>query len=211
MPTTATTESADREDESRSREDSLRAATYALLGRLLSAPPDGSLLDRLGDAGDGRADALSADALSEAWSALAHASGAARPTVIDDEFHGLFIGLGRGELVPYASWYMTGFLMERPLGELRRDLAQLGIERAESVREPEDHAAALCQVMALLIDDPAYGSEQERDFYSRHIEPWMKRFFGDLESAEGAVFYRQVGRLGRHFIELEEQSQPMSV
>jgi TorA maturation chaperone TorD len=206
--TTATTESADRKDESRSCEDSFRAATYALLGRLLSAPPDGPMLKRLGDAGGGEGHA---DALAEAWSALALASGSARPSAIDDEFHGLFIGLGRGELVPYASWYMTGFLMERPLGNLRRDLAELGIERAESVREPEDHAGALCQVMALLIDDPAYGPEQEREFYARHIEPWMKRFFGDLESAEGAVFYKQVGCLGRHFIELEEQSQSMSV
>lgn len=208
MLTTATPESAGQEEQTVGREDLLRAGTYALLGNLLSAPPDTAMLNRLRaveteDSGQ--------DPLAVAWAALALSANASQVGAIDDEFHQLFIGLGRGELVPYASWYMTGFLMERPLGELRRDLLELGIERNESVREPEDHAAALCQIMALLIGDPAYSRAQEHAFYKRHIEPWMSRFFTDLESAKGAVFYQMVGRLGRHFIDLEEQSQGMSV
>jgi TorA maturation chaperone TorD len=208
MLTTATPESAEPEDQTTVHEDTLRAATYALLGTLLSAPPDVAMLDRLRAA---NTEYGGQDPLAAAWATLALSASRSQVPAIDDEFHQLFIGLGRGELVPYASWYMTGFLMERPLGELRRELAELGIERNDSVREPEDHAAALCQIMALLIDDPAYSRSQEHGFYERHIEPWMSRFFTDLESAKGAVFYHVVGRLGRHFMDLEKQSQGMSI
>ena len=208
MLTTATPESADPDKHTTGHEDLLRAATYSLLGNLLSAPPDTVMVDRLRAA---ETEYSGQDPLAGAWAALALSANRSQVGAIDDEFHQLFIGLGRGEVVPYASWYMTGFLMERPLGELRRDLAELGIERNESVREPEDHAAALCQIMALLIDDPAYSRAQEHGFYERHIEPWMSRFFTDLESAKGAVFYQMVGRLGRHFMDLEKQSQGMSV
>ena len=72
---------------------------------------------------------------------------------------GLTLEIGRGELVPFASYYRTGFLNEKPLAKLRGDMARLGIARAESVKEPEDHIAALCEMMAGLITG-AFGAPQ---------------------------------------------------
>lgn len=131
---------------------------------------------------------------------------------LSDEYHELFYGLGRGELVPYGSFYMTGFLHERPLADLRRDLGVLGIERAEGVKEPEDHIAALFDVMAGGISGEfggAFSLVEQRKFFSRHIEPWAKKFFSDLAGAQSAVMYRPVGLLGSLFIELERQALQM--
>ena len=143
---------------------------------------------------------------------LADAAARGTPGVLGDEYLALFIGLGRGEVVPYGSWYMTGFLMEQPLARLRSDLAELGIERQEGVREPEDHAAALCDAMALLIsgDDPAPVALQSR-FFARHMEPWMGKFFRDLQQAPSARFYRAVGQLGEQFMDVETRAFGMSI
>ena len=124
---------------------------------------------------------------------------------LSDEYQALFVGVGRGELVPYGSWYMTGFLMEKPLGELRRDLARLGIERQQQVREPEDHAAALCEVMALLISDPDFAEDEQAPFFKRHVGAWMGTFFRDLEKAKAAEFYRPVGHFGYAFLDVEQR------
>jgi TorA maturation chaperone TorD len=179
-----------------------RARVYALLGLLLARPADAGLLGRIGAlGGDGTR-------LGEALDALAAAAREARAETVEREFHDLFIGLGRGELLPYASYYLTGFLHERPLAKLRGDLAALGITRAEGVAEPEDHIAMLCEVMAGLIEgslgDGAPG--QDRRFFERHLGPWAERFFGDLEEARAARFYRAVGRLGRAFIAIETEA-----
>lgn len=185
--------------------DELRSRVYALLGNLLAGPPRAGLLERLsGIEGD-----ASGDVLARAWHCLGAAARQADIKTLDDEYHDLFIGLARGELVPYASWYQTGLLMEQPLADLRDDLQQLGVERRNSVSEPEDHAAALCQVMALLIQNHTDGSQAVADyaaqqaFVARHLAPWIKRFFRDLEAAESADFYRSVARLGHAFIDFE--------
>ncbi len=129
---------------------------------------------------------------------------AATVSELDDEFHDLFIGLGRGEVVPYASWYLTGFLMEKPLAALRHTLGHLGIERQAHVYEPEDHAAALCETMAVLIcNADEFGFDNQCEFFRRHVEPWMGRFFGDLQQSKSARFYRVVGQLGEHFVDFE--------
>jgi TorA maturation chaperone TorD len=178
--------------------DAERARLFALLGRLMGGPPDAALLARLkllrGGAGE----------LGEAYGALGAAAAATTPEAADREYFKLFIGVGRGELLPYASYYLTGFLHERPLADLRGDLARLGIERAEGVAEPEDHIAFLCETHAGLIagafaPDPA----EAAPFFTRHIAPWAARLFADLEAAEGAGFYRAVGRLGRTAMEIE--------
>ncbi len=156
------------------------------------------------------------DELLLSMSSLGLAAQSSDISAIDDEYHVLFVGLGRGELVPYGSWYLTGFLMEQPLSILRDDLKALGYERDESVVEPEDHVAALCEMMALLITESA-GSDQKENqsenigkdetqviFFEKHIEPWMGRFFKDLSEAESAVFYRAVGRFGTAFINFEK-------
>lgn len=172
-----------------------RANLYALLGHLLGGVPEPALLARLA--------ALPADEtpLGRALAALGAAARAARPEALEREFHDLFIGLGRGELLPYASYYLTGFLHERPLAELRADLKRLGISRAAGVPEPEDHIAFLCEVMAGLLRG---GVPEEADaLFQRHIRPWAMRCFADLCVAQAAVFYRMVGELGRALMDVE--------
>ena len=188
-------------------EEVLRAQTYALLARLLARPADGGMLSALASMeGD-------QTPLGAAFSALAAAARTAGPQTVADEHMVLFIGVGGSELTPYASYYLTGFLNEKPLAELRDDMARLGIARADDVRDPEDHIAALCEMMAGLITgafDAPVGLDLQRAFFDRHIAPWAPRFFADLETAPSAAFYRAVGTLGRRFLEVEGQAFAMA-
>lgn len=178
--------------------DAERARLFALLGRLLGHAPDAPLLARLKLLPPGPGE------LGEAYAALSAAAAATTAEAAEREFFDLFIGVGRGELLPYASYYLTGFLHERPLADLRGDLMRLGVEKAEGVAEPEDHIAFVCEVLAGLIAGAFAGEpEQANDFFTRHMRPWAGRFFADLEKAEMAGFYRAVGRLGRTVIEIE--------
>jgi TorA maturation chaperone TorD len=185
--------------------DQLRAAEYGLLSLLLGKAPDSDTLSRVatlkGDASD----------LGMAHVELAAAAASADDRVVSKEFFDLFIGLGRGELLPYASYYLTGFLHERPLARVREDLELLGIERAGISREPEDHIAVLLEVMSGLArgDFEADFSEQAR-FFDRHLKPWAGRMFADLEISQAAHFYRAVGRAGRVFMELESEAFALS-
>jgi TorA maturation chaperone TorD len=178
--------------------DVARAQEYALLAVLLSRAPDAEFLNRLASL---RGDA---SPLGVAHAALAQAASQTNADRLQREYFDLFIGLGRGELLPYGSYYLTGFLHERPLERLRQDLKELGIERAEGNVEPEDHAAILCEVMAGLADARlAAPAGSDRRIFERHLKPWIGRFFSDLERAEAADFYRPVGTLGRVFMEIE--------
>ena len=178
-----------------------RAQEYALLAALLARAPDAGLLERLAEL---RADA---SPLGVAHVALAQAASATTVERVEREYFNLFIGLGRGELLPYGSYYLTGFLHERPLARLRTDLATLGIERAEGQYEPEDHAAILCEIMAGLASG-RFGAKSGADqqIFEKHVAPWIGRFFADLERAEAADFYRQVGTLGRVFMDIEAEA-----
>ena len=202
-------------------DEQIRAGTYSLLAALLRSAPDQALLQRLQAIEAGPAETAT-DSIAGAWAALKQAAdrvdGEARDEGLDkslerlnDEYHELFIGLGRGELVPYGSWYLTGFLMEKPLSDLRQDLATLGIERQDGVREPEDHIAALCEVMALLISDPDVPFGVQRKFFETHLGPWVETFFLDLEQARAARFYRAVAHLGKNYINLEKRYLAMLV
>lgn len=182
--------------------DQLRSRIWSLIATLLRAPPTGAVLDDLAglEAGEG----VPEDELNAAWAALREAARNATPDALDDEFHDLFIGLGRGELVPYASYYRTGFLMDRPLVTLRRDLQTLGFRRQADTTEPEDHAAALAEVMAMLADpDTGQDASTQHLFFREHVDSWMQTLFLDLGTAKSADFYRAVGRLGGAFLELE--------
>ena len=181
--------------------ESLRSGTYRLLARLLAAAPDAGLLERLRTL----ATATPSDELGTAWTGLRQVAESVQSDRLALEFHEIFIGLGRGELVPYGSWYRSGFLMGKPLGELRRELAALGYVRGEEVREPEDHAAALCEVMALLVLDEEIPFQAQQRFFDTHVGSWLDAFFKDLEMAKSARFYRAVGRLGSAFITLERR------
>jgi TorA maturation chaperone TorD len=180
-----------------------RIDAYALLGSLLSQAPSQPLLNWL------QAIELNDDQQSgmrEAWSVLQLAAERADPEQVAEEYHQLFIGIGRGELLPYGSWYMTGFLMEQPLLILRQDLERLGFERDPEVREPEDHIAALCQVMAMLVNpDTGVDRSQQGQFFERHMAPWWSRFTEDLQASSTAHFYSAVGRFAELFFEQEAQ------
>ena len=181
--------------------DAGRAQEYALLATLLSAAPSAALLEQIAQ--------LKGDAtqLGRTHATLAEAASNAVPTEVAREYFDLFVGLGRGELLPYASYYLTGFLNERPLSRLRDDLAALGIERVGGNFEPEDHAATLCEIMAgfAAARFPAT-PEAQRAFFEKHVSRWIGRLFADLEKAENAKFYRSVGTLGRVFLEIESEA-----
>jgi TorA maturation chaperone TorD len=181
--------------------DTARAREYALLAALLARSPDAAMLQRLaGLAADGTP-------LGAAHAALADAASCTKPEDVEREYFDLFVGLGRGELLPYGSYYLTGFLHERPLARLRATLGRLGIERAPGQAEPEDHAAILCEIMAGLASREVPVPEgAERDLFEQHLSPWMGRFFADLERAKAARFYRAVGTLGRVFMEIETEA-----
>ncbi|MFP3873634.1 MAG: molecular chaperone [Thiohalophilus sp.] len=180
----------------------LRANTYSLLARLLRAVPDPALLGVLSRIESTDRERQSGFGLS--WHLLKLNADRARLPELDDEFHDLFIGLGHGEVIPYASWYRTGYLMDRPLARLRHDLRQLGIERQQQVSEPEDHIAALCEAMAMLIDSGS-DLDKQQAFYRNHLHGWLDRCFRDIEQAPSARFYKAVGQLGQHFVALEQR------
>jgi TorA maturation chaperone TorD len=184
--------------------DLLRAHEYDLLAVLLGRAPTRDVLDRLSE--------LKGDPspLGLAHMALGEAAAAADPDALQREFFDLFIGVGRGELLPYASYYLTGFLHERPLAGVRESLSALGIERADNIFEPEDHIAILCEVMAGLAAgrfEAEPGSD--RRFFERHLRSWAPRFFADLETAKSARFYQAVARVGGLFMDIEAEAFAM--
>lgn len=188
-------------------EQRYRCGAYSMLARLLRSTPDAQVMQQV--AGFAQVEPEQ-DEMALAMSMLGLAASTSTPDSVDDEFHALFIGLGRGELVPYASWYLTGYLMEKPLGRLRDDLAALGFQRQEGVTEPEDHVAALCEVMAVLIEEGSPLSRQAQ-FFESHMADWLAKFFADLSESNSAVFYKAVGRFGEAFTALEKRYFSMPV
>ncbi len=189
-------------------EDAYRAHVYALLASLLRAPPSRESLDVVaGIEGDDETDlgrCLRTLGVTAAKTTLAQAS---------DEYHILFIGLTRGELLPYASYYLTGFLHEKPLARLRGDMAKLGIERSEGIKEPEDHIAAVCEMMRGMITGE-FGAPvdlaRQQEFFDAHLGSWAPKFFQDLEAAKAASLYMPVGTIGRLFMAVERQAFAMA-
>lgn len=181
--------------------DRARAQEYSLLAALLARAPDAKLMDKLSKL---RGDA---SPLGIAHVELAEAAARVGADRAEREYFNLFIGVGRGELLPYGSYYLTGFLYERPLARLRDDLAKLGLERGEGNAEPEDHAAMLLEVMAGLAGGrfPAPAGA-DRELFEKHLKPWIGRFFADLERADAADFYRRVGAVGRVFVDIETEA-----
>ena len=181
-----------------------RAQQYALLAFLLQRAPDAATLAQLSRLQG------TPTPLGLAHIALADAAGAASAAQVQREFFELFIGVGRGELLPFASYYLTGFLQDRPLARLRGDLAQLGLARAENHHEPEDHLGTLCEIMSGFADGRfAVAAAQEKDFFGRFLLPWAPRFFADLEHAKAATFYKAVGSVGRVFMDIEAEAFAM--
>ncbi len=180
-----------------------RAGLYRLLAALLARAPDAALL--AATAGIAGPEGPFGDALRGLASAARNTTVAATK----QEYDTLFVGITHGELIPYASFYLTGFLYERPLARLREDMILLEIGLVDGRSDPEDHLATIFEVMSSLIDGaatPAQPIARQHDFFRRHIEPWAGRFFADLESAAAANFYRPLGTLGRLLVELEREA-----
>jgi TorA maturation chaperone TorD len=190
------------------QEDQARADMYALIARLYFAPPDAGLLADLASAG-----ALAPQAgnpLDIAWSNLVRAARVANADAIRNEFDMLFIGTGTPQVNPYASLYLAGFMMEKPLAALRSDLALLGLQRVPGVNELEDHLAALCETMRVLITGGHGRAPQsirsQKAFFEKHITPWYSACMDDVLSANGANFYQQVAIFTDAFFSIESQA-----
>lgn len=154
-----------------SENDQLRADIYQLLAALLRRQPSPELLHFLANL---EIDANEDNEMTKAWLSLQLAAQQFNSAQLEDEYFALFLGVGCGEILPYGSWFMTGSLMDKPLALLRQDLMQLGFEREDNVKEPEDHVAALCEVMGtLILEAPSY---RQLAFYQRHIGSWIGRF-----------------------------------
>ncbi|WP_415401028.1 TorD/DmsD family molecular chaperone [Tateyamaria sp. SN3-11] len=187
--------------------DRARADLYNFLGAMLASPPDDMMLTQTAG--------LSGDEteLGQAIGTLAKLARVTKPKAAESEFNKLFIGLGRGELLPFASYYLTGFLNEKPLALLRQDMLAKGMQRSETVFEPEDSIASLMEMMAAMIvgrfGAPADLATQKQ-FFNKHIGPWATHFFTDLEEAKNSVFFTPVGTVGRIFMSVEAEAFRMS-
>ncbi|MGI9364416.1 MAG: TorD/DmsD family molecular chaperone [Rhizobiaceae bacterium] len=187
-------------------EDQMRADVYALVGKLLFASPTKESLENL--------QSLSGDdsEMGRAFDTLSKLAASTDVGTVRREYDDLFIGMGRGELLPFCSYYLTGFLNEKPLAKLRNSMRELGIARNEDVKEPEDHIGSLFEMMAGLIVG-RYGEPLnlagQNEFFSAHIEPWAGHFFRDLESADSSRLYQPVGTIGRIFVEIETDAFSM--
>ncbi|RYG27408.1 MAG: molecular chaperone [Burkholderiales bacterium] len=189
-------------------EETARADLYGLLATLYSAPPSQDLIDTIASArseGDG--------VLQHAWAELVSACRTAQAEEVRDEYETLFIGVGKPEVMLYGSYYLSGFLMEKPLAALRTDLANLGLERDESVPETEDHIAMLCEVMRYLIASNDIGQDSlagQQAFFANHMQPWLIRLCDAIDAHPSARFYRAVTGLARSFFEVEMQAFDMA-
>lgn len=187
-------------------EDESRAAVYAMLAQLLSAPPAQSQLADLASLQGSETE------FGQAISKLSQAARSTSAAQEDDAYHDLFIGLTRGKLLPYGSYYLTGFLHEKPLARLRNTMAQLGIAASPDEKDPEDHIASVLDMMGGLIRGD-FGQPvpvaQQRIFFQEHVQSWAPYFFRDLEKVEDSELYAAIGTVGRVFLELEEAAFSM--
>ena len=187
-------------------EDRLRAEMYEFLAALLRQEPGDELLGLVaGLKGD-------SSSIGSASTVLATLATKIANDEIRDEYVRLFIGVGRGELLPYASYYVTGFVNDKPLAKLRNAMQVMGIERADGVKDPEDHIASLFDIMAGLIRgtfDAPNDLATQAAFFKTHIDPWAPLLMQDIEAAKSAVFYAPVGTIGRAFMEIESEAFDM--
>jgi len=179
----------------------IRADSYVMLASLLGQPPSENLLKVLQNL---QWDEPIPQRIDRALRALRQASHDYPLNALQDEYDKLFVGLGCGEMVPYASWYREKMTQSSPLASLRSDLILLGIVRQADSHESEDHAGALCECMALISQKPnEIPHATQARFFQQHVAPWMTTFFKDLESAKSVRFYRTVGIFGSRFLESE--------
>jgi TorA maturation chaperone TorD len=189
------------------REELARAEVYGLLASLYHAAPGAELFDQLRVA---PTEAPAAGAFLEAsWSEVVAATRRLSLERIADEYVALFGGVGKPEVFLYGSWFIAGFLNEKPLVDLREDLAGLGLERAPGVLETEDHVASLCEVMRYLIagDDAGVSNlASQRRFFDRHVRNWVDQLCDAIAAQPSADFYLAVANFTRDFMSVEAQA-----
>jgi TorA maturation chaperone TorD len=188
-------------------EDQARAGYYALLARLFYAGPDAGLLKAIADAGE-MAAGPGQSALAGAWNALALAARAMDAEAARLEYDQLFVGTGKAEVTPYASFYLTETGREKILVRLRAELIGLGLRRSERAAEPEDHISGLFDAMRYLIslgsDDAAL--QNQRDFFDRYIAGSYEDLCTAISATEKANFYKHVGRFTEAFLRVEDEA-----
>ncbi|MDK9756598.1 molecular chaperone [Vibrio sp. D173a] len=184
-------------DTQREQEQTLRTEIYLVLAALFRSAPSEEMIEFL----TSLEVEPSESAMQKAWIALQQAAKDSNREALEDEYQDLFIGIGRGEVMPFGSWHMTGAMMEKPLAEIRHDLELLGFERDENVKEPEDHIAALCEVMSMLTGEE---EDLQQAVFNKHIAPWFNSFTQQLENAESANFYKPAAQLCEAFLTLEQ-------
>ena len=189
-----------------SEEDVLRADMYDFLASLLRKEPSDELIEKVCQ--------LEGDEtpIGSACLTLAHLAKTMDNGLIRNEYVELFIGVGRGEILPFASYYLTGFLNDKPLANLRAEMSDIGIARAEDVKEPEDHIASLFDIMSGLIRGQfgrTFSIDEQAKFFNKHIEPWARLLMQDIEAAKTVVFFAPVGTIGKVFLEIESAAFSM--
>ncbi len=191
----------------RVEEDEARAGYYALLARLYYAGPDAALLEAIAGA-DEIAASGEQTALASSWNALALAARAMDAGAACLEYDAIFVGTGRAEVTPYATFYLAGTGREKILVRLKNELAGLGLARADRAREPEDHVAGLFEVMRHLISRGSGDAalQKQRDFFSRYIENSFPGFCNAIAQSDKSRFYRHVGNFTRAFLAVETEA-----
>ena len=189
-----------------SEEDALRADMYDFLASLLRKEPSDDLIAKVAQ--------LSGDdtPIGRASAVLAHLANTMDNGLIRNEYVEMFIGVGRGEILPFASYYLTGFLNDKPLANLRAEMMEIGIVRVDGVKEPEDHIASLFDMMSGLIQGQfgrTFSIAEQAKFFNQHIEPWAGLLMRDIEAAKTVVFYAPVGTIGKTFLEIESAAFSM--
>ena len=183
-----------------------RAELYGLLARLWLAPPDDAMLAQFRVA---VTQAPQPGGFLEApWGELVAAMRATTADAAAAEHEALFHGVGKPEVFAYGSFYLSGFLNERPLAELRADLARLGLTRDPRGLETEDHVAYVLEVMRYLIagdDAGVCNLEQQRRFFRAHVQPWVAQLCDAVQAHPRAATWREVAAFTRAFVEVETQ------
>ncbi len=190
-------------------EDQARAEVYALLSNLFYQPPAKKLLQAIATSNSMCNDGADSG-YCRAWRALQHAAAVADAEAVQAEFDTAFISPGRQPVMLYGSFYLAGFLNEKPLAELRDQLTKMGLTRSGNSHETEDHISALCDVMRFLIvgdhDTPPAALDAQRDFFLRYIKSWNTQFCDAVNSANETRFYKHVAQFARVFFDLENES-----
>jgi TorA maturation chaperone TorD len=187
-------------------EEVARANFYGLLARLFYAPPDAQLLEAIAGADDIEAQD---GGIGAAWHGLARAAASVDPEAVRDEYDSAFVGTGKAPVTLYTCAYSIRYSNEAPLAELRGELATLGLARCESVSEPEDHIAALCDIMRHLIAEQKRDLEAQRRFFNRWIGPSADALCDAIDRDPNIVFYKHVGRFAKAFFQLEQSAFEM--